>query len=219
MLDIKPSPDYLSRSSGGGSSFSNFSMLFAGNWNYFHILFFWLFFFFFRYIRGSLIWYLPIFFKYYLFDVHLFSIKYFAKTTKSKFRTLGIANLCFTIEFSSRFCSIFIAFLFQYFLHCDLCIPWFTYLFSEPSPFSFKLGWGISSPQTPTTTASNTNLSHHSPASNSGSSDTTAILQTTNQKLTTDSCEPANSCKDQWYIFVVFVVVVYCLVLMLMLSC
>lgn len=28
MIDIKPSPDYLNRTSGG--SFSNFSMLFAG---------------------------------------------------------------------------------------------------------------------------------------------------------------------------------------------
>lgn len=31
MIDIKSSPDYLNRSSGG--SFGNFSMLFAGNYN------------------------------------------------------------------------------------------------------------------------------------------------------------------------------------------
>lgn len=39
MIDIKPSPDYLNRTSGG--SFSNFSMLFAGEIRFSVITFKW----------------------------------------------------------------------------------------------------------------------------------------------------------------------------------
>lgn len=154
MLDIKGSADYLSRSTG---SFSNFSMLFAGNANNFYWPLQWLNKLFNRIER---IWFI---------EWHFF--RTFCLNQRRHYNSHR--------KWNNWNFNIFID--------------------TEPAPFSFKIGWGL----TPQSTTSPSSFLHQSSITTTAASTSTenlsSITPTNHGRHSTEIRDPAETCESFFY--------------------
>lgn len=97
------------------------------------------------------------------------------------------------------------------FLHF-LCIEFSI----EPAPFSFKLGWGLTTPSQSSSTSSPTTFLHQSPSTTittttagSTSTDNLSALSTNHVRHSTDIRDPAEPCKCDSY-FRLFLCLYFC---------
>lgn len=115
---------------------------------------------------------------------------------------LNIFHLCLLLNlFNFRPFSMFSFFSF-YFLSSFFA---FQILSTEPAPFSFKLGWGLTTPSQSSSTSSPTTFLHQSPSTTittttaaSTSTENLSALTSNHVRHSTDIRDPAESCKCRW---------------------
>lgn len=104
---------------------------------------------------------------------------------------LPFFGFCFSLFFSRSF--------FLSFFHTVLIAN--SEFSTEPAPFSFKLGWGLTTPTQSSTTSSPTTFLHQSPSTTittttaaSTSTENLSALTTNHVRHSTDIRDPADSC-------------------------